>query len=397
MYRATAKKYHRTPPPRTLSPAMAEPFKNLVNDALIKRAAAQLERADARFDGKALVKQVVPQLDALELKARAMCVADALERLLPPDFHDAADVLERALAPVAEVDGEELPKVAGDGLSGWFLWAVGEYAARRGVAHPERALTLLHAVTQRFTAEFAIRPLIVAHPTLAYDTLATWVRDPSPHVRRLVSEGTRPRLPWGLQLKSLIANPSPSLPLLAALMDDPSEYVRRSVANHLNDIAKDHPGLIADWLEQHLPSASAERKALLKHASRTLIKAGHARVLHAWGIGATFKGSATLRLSPKRVAIGGAVTLALTVTSTARTTQRLAIDYRVHHVKADGRTTHKVFKGWTLELGPGETRQLTKQHAMKVITTRRYYPGVHAVDIQVNGAVVADASFRLTT
>ncbi len=115
---------------------------------------------------------------------------------------------------------------------------------------------MLHAITQRFTAEWAIRPFIVAHPALCFATLERWVDDPSVHVRRLVSEGSRPRLPWGLQLKSLIADPTPTLPLLEALQDDASEYVRRSVANHLNDIAKDHPQLIAQWLERHLPGAS---------------------------------------------------------------------------------------------------------------------------------------------
>src|SRR5439155_5352418 len=131
----------------------------------------------------------------------------------------------------------------------------------------------------------AIRPFIVRHPALAFATLARWTTDPSPQVRRLVSEGSRPRLPWGLQLKSLIADPSPTLPLLEALMDDESEFVRRSVANHLNDIAKDHPALVAEWIETHLPGASAQRRALLRHASRTLIKRGDARILKAWGLG----------------------------------------------------------------------------------------------------------------
>ena len=149
---------------------------------------------------------------------------------------------------------------------------------------PERALPTLAELTQRFTAEFAIRPFISRHPQPTLDTLARWVHDPSAHVRRLVSEGSRPRLPWGLRLQALVQDPSPTLPLLRALQDDPSAYVRRSVANHLNDIAKDHPDLVARWVGEHRAGASAERAALLRHASRTLIKKGHPEVLAAWGL-----------------------------------------------------------------------------------------------------------------
>jgi 3-methyladenine DNA glycosylase AlkC len=284
-----------------------------------------------------------------------------------------------------------------DGLAGWILWPVGEYVARRGMDTPERALTLLHAMTQRFTAEFALRPFVLAHPSLVFHTLSNWVNDPSEHVRRLVSEGTRPRLPWGIQLKPLIADPSPALPLLDALLDDPSPYVRRSVANHLNDIARDHPALVTAFVERHLPGASAERRALLKHASRTLIKQGDVRLLHAWGMGQAFRGTVALALSPKRLALGGSVQLTVTVTSRARTAQALTIDYRVHHRKANGEASPKVFKGWVVQLAPGATVTLTKRHAVKPITTRRYYAGRHVVDVQVNGTIVADAAFQLTT
>jgi hypothetical protein len=214
-------------------------------------------------------------------------------------------------------------------------------------------------------------------------------------VRRLVSEGSRPRLPWGLQLRPLIADPSPTLPLLAALQDDPSPYVRRSVANHLNDIAKDHPGIVADWLRQHLPGASTERRVLLRHASRSLIKAGDAAVLAAWGQGDALQGRAELAVTPTQTTLGESVTLSATLTSLSRQPQTLVVDYVVHHVKANGRTSPKVFKGWTLTLAPGEVRALVKRHAVRPVTTRVYHPGAHRVELQVNGAVVTGSGFDL--
>ncbi len=374
---------------------MAEAFKNLLNAGLVRDAAVHLARHTPDFDAKAFVKRATTGLDTLELKARTLHICAALEATMPSDFDSAACAFEAAMAaPTAE--GDEPPAGLQAGLRGWFLWPVGEYIARQGQDRPERALAALHALTQRSTAEFAIRPFIVKHPDLSFATLARWVSDESHHVRRLVSEGSRPRLPWGLQLKSLIQDPGPALPLLRALQDDPSDYVRRSVANHLNDIAKDHPALVAQWLHEHLPDAPKERRALLKHASRTLIKAGDAAVLKAWGLGASFKGDARLVVTPKRLALGGQVQLSLQLQSASRKPQRLAVDYAVHHVKAHGGTSAKVFKGWQLELPALGEVTLIKRHVLKPITTRRYHAGRHGVAVQINGGVVAEAHFDLT-
>ena len=375
---------------------MAEPFKNFINPALVRSAAAHLARAWPDFDTKRFERLANAGLQALELKARAMQVGAALEATLPADFMAAANVIEAALAPAPAGDDAAVPApVADDGLRGWVLWPVGEFVARRGLAHPDRALATLHALTQRFTAEFALRPFIVAHPALAFAALARWCSDESPHVRRLASEGSRPRLPWGLRLQSLVADPTPTLPLLRALQDDPSAYVRRSVANHLNDIAKDHPALVCAWVEEHLTGAAPERRALLRHASRTLIKQGDVRMLLAWGLGAPLRGSAALQLAPGALRLGESLTLSLTLVSCAARAQVLAIDYVVHHVKAGGHTTPKVFKGWQLSLPARGELVLVKRHSMCEITTRRYHPGRHGVAVQINGRTVAEASFVL--
>ena len=361
---------------------MAEPFKNWLHRGLVEHAASRLHHAWPAFDHPRFITLGADGLEALELKARALQITRALQHTLPVDFDTAAGLIERVL------QGDE-------GLQGWVLWPFGEYVAQQGQAQPERALQVLHALTPRFTAEFAIRSFIVNHSALTYATLARWAADPNEHVRRLVSEGSRPRLPWGLQLKAQVADPSPGLRLLAALQDDPSEYVRRSVANHLNDIAKDHPAVVAQWLENHLPDASAERRALLRHASRTLIKQGHPRVLAAWGLGAAFEGRAQWAVSPAAIGMGESLQLSLHLQSSSRTAQTLVVDYVVHHVKADGGRTPKVFKGWKLTLAPGADVQLSKRHTIKPITTRRYHAGLHRVDVQVNGQVLAGADFEL--
>ena len=375
---------------------MAVAFKDLIGPDLIQAIAEHLGRVHPAFPRRQFVRAATDGLEALELKARVVHVADVLAVTLPSPFSQAAGVLEQSLSPARSDDDLSKLVPCDAGLAGWAVWPMTDYVARYGIKHPKRALRCLHALTQRNTAEYAIRPFLIEHRELTMAMLHGWVDDPSPHVRRLVSEGTRPRLPWGVQLKHLIADPSPSFDFLQKLQDDDSEYVRRSVANHLNDIAKDHPGYVGDWLERYLPSASAARRAMLRHASRTLIKSGDSRVLKAWGLANALRGDVTFSISPEQVDQGDSVTLDVGLQSSTKKAQSLMIDYVVHHVKKGGMTNAKTWKGWQLTLGPLERRELQKKHSLKVVTTRRDYSGWHAVDLMINGKVVASAGFELT-
>lgn len=381
---------------------MAEPFKNFINVGTARHAAQHLRRAWRGFDAAHFEALVSDGLDALAFKARALRWADALRATLPDDFDRACGVIETALAPPLSLDADGEPvglqgALHPQGIAGWALWGTGEWVARHGQPAPQRALACLHAITQRFTGEFAIRPFIAQQPESVWPVLHRWAQDPSAHVRRLVSEGSRPRLPWGLRLQSLVADPAPTLPLLRMLQDDPSAYVRRSVANHLNDIAKDHPALVADWVREHRKGASAQREALLRHASRGLIKAGHVDTLAAWGLSQGFAGQATLAIAPARVAVGGMVALDAVLQADGQNAQNLVVDYAVHHVKANGGSAPKVFKGWKLDLAPGDVRRLQKSHSLREVTTRRLYAGRHRVELLVNGVAVAEAAFDLVT
>lgn len=379
---------------------MPEALKHLINTQTVAVTGHHLQRVWADFDRQQFERLATCGLDALEFKARAMQLADALQATLPTHFAHAATVLEDSLAAPLPFNAAGEPIGLNgihndDGLTGWVVWSMGEFVARQGMADVPRALACLHALTQRFSAEFAIRAFIQQHPRTTLLTLGTWVNDPSAHVRRLVSEGSRPRLPWGMRLQALVADPTPTLPLLRTLQDDPSAYVRRSVANHLNDIAKDHPDLVARWVLEQRPGASAERTALLRHACRSLIKQGHPLTLQAWGLGLGLQGKATLSLSTRQARVGEAVGLQVTLRSTAPAPQPLVVDYAVHHVRANGRTSPKVFKGWKLALEPHATRELHKHHSLRPVTTRQLLPGLHHVELQVNGKICASATFEL--
>lgn len=367
---------------------MVDAFKERFGEPLLRELAHHLGRVNARFPRQRFLRAARAGLQPLEMKARVHHVAQVLASCLPTDFCSACDCIEAALAPPRDDDDLSALSTGPAGLAGWAIWPLTAFVAQFGLAHVERALRALHALTQRFTAEFALRPFLHQHPEATLATLRRWSSDRSPHVRRLVSEGSRPRLPWGEQLPNLIADPAPLLPLLRALQDDPSDYVTRSVANHLNDIAKDHPHVVEQWLSQHLPTADARRLRLLRHAARTLIKQGNKRVLAAFGVGRRLRGTARLRLTPNRAVLGEAFSLQVTLQSNCGQPQALLVDYVVRR----GTTSRKVWKGWKLTLAPMAKAELSKRHSLRATSVRRLQPGKHCVELQVNGDVVATAS-----
>ncbi|WP_246330673.1 hypothetical protein [Acidovorax sp. FHTAMBA] len=222
---------------------MAEPLKYLLNDTVPPRIAAMVRRAWRKFDTTAFLQQVQPGYESLELMARGQRIAHALQAHLPQDVPRALGVLVDSMDPSMGIDAAGEPD-AGDRPYSAFLYLPHSiYIGTHGLPHFEAAMAAQHALTQRFTAEFSIRPYLLHHQGATLARLRDWAQDDNAHVRRLVSEGTRPRLPWAPRLPAFQNNPQLALPLLDALKDDPSSYVRRSVANHLGDIAKDHPEL----------------------------------------------------------------------------------------------------------------------------------------------------------
>ena len=372
---------------------MAEPLKNLFSIAVIENVGEHLERAWTRFDRPGFVAAASKDLETLELKQRSAQIESALERHLPDDFRKAVAILLESLHP--DEDAGTTPVAGSKGIAGWAIMPISGYVGRHGVDHLDLALVAMRELTKRLTAEFGIRFLIQADPQRCIETLRGWTDDPNRHVRRLVSEGTRPRLPWAPQLPMFMADPSPLLPLLTALRDDPEEYVRRSVANSLNDIAKDHPDLVAELAKDWLAKAPDSRRRLVRHACRTLVKQGHPATLAALGYGAPSLAEVSLLLKAPVVEFGAALEFELRFETAGSRPQDLLIDYVIHHRKADGRLTPKVFKWKTLQAKPQEAVSLRRRHPIRPITTRVYYPGRHRLEIQINGATHAGKDFRL--
>jgi len=250
-------------------------------------------------------------------------------------------------------------------------------------------------LTRRFSAEFAVRPFVEKYPEKTVSRLLELTNHECPHVRRWCSEGTRTRLPWGRKLNHLIENPTPIWPILEALKDDPELYVRRSVANSLNDLTKDHPRPVLLRVKQWSKTASDERQWLINHALRGLIKQGDSAALAVCGYSKPNQIDAGFELSPKKISVGDNVRLKATLRNNSKKSQSLLVDYVVHYVRKASASGEKVFKWKKLSLGPGEVFQIEKNHPMRETTIRALYPGIHKVELQVNGFRVGKDQFRL--
>jgi 3-methyladenine DNA glycosylase AlkC len=350
---------------------------------LVRALAAELSGAWPEFPARAFVRRCTTGLADLELLQRVHHISAAMAGALPADFAAAAMILDRAVDSPA--------------LTGWMAMPCGYWVAAQGLEHPEVALPLLARLTPRFSSEFPIRPFIERHPEITFGYLHRWVDDPDEHVRRLVSEGSRPRLPWASRLRGLLADPSPAVALLdRRLFEDPSEYVRRSVANHLNDIAKDHPGLALETARRWQATGSPGAAWVVRHGLRTLIKHGDPQALALLG----FDHAETVRLgslsvTPAAIAVGDEVLIEFEL-STNDGQARVAVDYLVHYAGARGTRRPKVFKLTTRTIEPGRPQRFSRRHRFADVSIRTIHPGTHRLEVQVNGVILGGAEVEVT-
>jgi 3-methyladenine DNA glycosylase AlkC len=369
---------------------MADTLKGFFSPSLVRRLAADIARVHPAFPERAFVKSASAGLDELELLDRGRHIARSLEAHLPAEYAEAVSVLLRSLGPEHASD-----ELVGAGMAPFFYLPHTLFVAARGLEHFDLSMHAQYELTKRFSAESSIRPYIARDPERTLAVLRKWTADPNPHVRRLVSEGTRLRLPWAARVAWLDENPERVLELLELLKDDPSTLVRRSVANNLNDLGKVHPPLLTRTCAAWLDGASPERYALVEHALRSAVKRGDTAALGLLGYGKKASVSIErIRFDPQRVAIGGRVSMQFVLRSTAAKTQELLVDVAVHFVQARG-TSAKVFKIKRVTLPPRGSIELAAGFSLAVHTTRVPRPGKHAVDVIVNGTAYPAGSFEV--
>lgn len=252
------------------------PLKQLLDKDAVDCLAQNIVQVHSSFDASGFCKTALDQIEALGILERGQHLARVLRLYLPPNYQTAIDILLASLTP-------PLAHTKDFGLAVFFYLPHVYFVANYGLDAKNNdgedpfdvSMKAQYELTRRFSAEFSIRPFLIHMPERTLSQLLSWTKDADPHVRRLCSEGTRPKLPWAIRLPAFIQDPSPVLPILEALKNDESLYVRRSVANHLGDIAKDHPELVFEICERWLENASNDVKWLIRHALRHPAKKAH--------------------------------------------------------------------------------------------------------------------------
>lgn len=322
--------------------------------------------------------------DTLALKARMRQITLSLGKYLPTGYREAIGVLDQVVAGY--------PAGHNDYSLTYFPDFVEVYG--QDERHWDLSISALERYTPLSTAEFAVRPFIIKHEARMMRQMAIWATHDNEHVRRLASEGSRPALPWGQALPSFKKDPLPALAILEQLKADPSLYVRKSVANHLNDISKTHPDLVAElaraWYGKHVHT-----DWIVKHGCRTLLKNGNREVLDIFGYhGAGTVEMTNFALDAASIALGESMGFSFTISAKEATKVRL--EYGIDYVKAGGKRSRKIFQISEILLKESQKKTYTKSHPFTNLSTRAHYPGRHSITLIVNGVEQGTLDFELT-
>jgi 3-methyladenine DNA glycosylase AlkC len=364
-------------------------LKDLFNETKVRALAKEIKAVYPDFAEKKFVKVVVDKFPELELMQRIAHISETLRTYVPESYPTALEVLVAALPPPCD------PAKSDDDFGEFIYAPYGHFVSAYGCEkkYLKESLKAIKEITQRFSCEWAIRRYLNEFPKETLAELKKWTKDSHYHVRRLVSEGTRPNLPWA---KKVTITSADTLPLLELLYTDRTRFVTRSVANHLNDIAKKEPDVVINTLKrwQQVGKQHEEEMAFItKHALRALVKQGNKDALALLGHGSTSISLEAFVIDTETVHIGDALKFSLTLKSTDKEPQDFVVDYIIDFKKANGSHAQKVHKLTKKHLKPKEVLTLTKRHPLRVMTTRKLYPGEHRVTLQVNGKQFGAQSF----
>ena len=357
---------------------MPEPLKNLYNQEMMDHLCGEITAVFPAFDTQGFNAEVFRNpWKERELKDRMGHIASTLRRFLPQDYRGALEILK----PVSSK------------RTGFEYMFFPGFVEAFGLEDYEASIPALEHFTPFASSEFAVRPFIKRYGDRMMAQMAAWAESENHHVRRLASEGCRPRLPWAMALPEFKKDPTPVLEILHKLKDDPSEYVRRSVANNLNDISKDHPRRVWEIARQWL-GASAERDWLVKHACRTLLKQGDPDTLVLFGFTSPDHVTVDQLMVQDSVAVGDDMEFSFRLSSSQGELGKLRLEYGIDFMKKNGEPSRKIFKISEAHYSDPE-KQVTKRHSFRIITTRVYYAGAHGLAVLVNGREKASAQFEL--
>lgn len=331
------------------------------------------------------IKNYESELLSLELKDRVKFIANLIK------IHSPTKYAETLVSLLDNIENQK--------ISQFELWPATEFIQTFGLDHVEESLKAMTTLTQKFTSEFAIRPFLIQNPISIYSYLLSITEHPNEHIRRWTSEGTRPRLPWGMKLQYAIDNPHAGLEILEKLKYDSSIYVQKSVANHLNDISKDHPDLVVKTLIRWKKMAPADYEKSFQFVSqralRTLIKDGNASALKFCGVKSDTVKIKNFKIKNSQIKIGEKLDFSFQILNSQSQKTKFILDYEIGFLRANQAHSIKVFKfknGW---INANETQHHLGRQSFKEVTTRKLYPGEHFIRIKINGVLSKKIKFTV--
>lgn len=359
---------------------MAEPLKNYYNQELIEKLAKSIAVYYQSFNQSNFVRNVFNNdWENKELKQRMRHIAYCLNEAIPMSYNKQIDILKNTASH----------------FTGFLAMVFPDFVEVYGINDFDVSIDALTHFTQYSSSEFAVRPFIIKYPTQMINQHLIWSKHKNYHVRRLASEGIRPRLPWARVLPEFKKDPTPIIPILNNLISDEHEYVRRSVANCINDISKDHPQIVLEMINKW-QNKSVEIDWILKHASRGLLKKGNSDILNSFGLNDQIKTKLDfLQIDKNKIPIGGALQFKFGITLLEKQNTKVRLEYKVYYAKANGKQLPKIFQIGTYTLKPNEMFVVNKKQPFANLTTRKHYVGLHKISIVVNGKEMGNIEFEL--
>ncbi|MBM7632892.1 DNA alkylation repair protein [Geomicrobium sediminis] len=355
---------------------MAEAIKNMFNQEYLRTVGLKVQSVHQDFHIDAFAEDVQrePWTD-LEMMNRIDKITETLRMHLPADYEEAVTILAEA------ADAK--------GASGYMFFP--HFVAKYGIDHWETSMIMLRRFTPHASSEFAVRPFIEKDPSEMVKVMKEWASSEDEHVRRLASEGSRPRLPWGKTLSRFIKDPTKTTAILELLKEDPSKYVRKSVANHLNDFSKDHPNYVLK-LAKSWQGKSEQTDWIIRHGCRTLIRKSLPEAYELFGYSGQVR-DGVLNIEPPSIVIGESITMHYGFTIEQAGLMR--VEYGIQFVKANGKQSEKKFLLVERTYRTGEIVERERTHSFADLSTRKHYPGTHIVTIYVNGIAVSESSINV--
>ncbi|CAG5003177.1 putative protein YhaZ [Dyadobacter sp. CECT 9275] len=351
-------------------------IKDIYSLSFYERLAGTITKIIPSFEQKKFISMIfTDEFKTMEWKERMKHTTRVFHFFLPDDYPAAVDAIGQIIGQLREDNSGQ------DTLAYIFL---ADYIETYGMEDFDTSVRALEMVTRFISCEFAVRPFILRYGDRMINQMIIWSKHENSQVRRLASEGSRPRLPWAMALPTLKKNPEPLLPLLENLKQDPSESVRRSVANSINDIAKDHPDLVIALAEKWR-GISRETDAIIKHGSRTLLKQGHSEILKHYGLTSENISVTDLEILTPEVKIGESVEFVFKVSNQSSDKQTVRLEYGIYYRKANGQLSRKVFKISEKMYPPNEMVTVRRKQSFRLITTKVFYTGQHQLSVIVNG------------